>query len=121
MQYKNCNPFNVKHLNYKGNQERYLNYFKKINEMINYANWWYSSQVKTYRCRGAPPQSFKIQSFNITERTLNVDTFNLMMKEKFGDSWNNEKYRKIPIKKFKFHKEALSGSVENSIFRHIIN
>lgn len=120
MQYKDCNPFNVKHLKYKGNQERYLDYFKKVNQMINYANCWYSSEVKSFRCRGAPPQSFRIESFYITEKTRNVDTFNLMMKERLGESWNYMKFRKESIKKFKFQKATLTGSAENSILSYII-
>ena len=121
IQYKHCNPYNAKHLNYKGNQERYLDYFKKVNEMIDKTNCWYNIFAKIRRYRGSPPRLFKIENFNITERTLKVDTFNLMMKEKLGKSWNYEKYRKLPIEKFKFHKETLSGSTEKSILSHFTN
>ena len=77
--YNLVSPFNIKHLNYKGNKERFLKYFQLVNQSIERARAWASINVsRNYLIR-----SDYLSPINISEKEFKLDGFNIMMKEKF--------------------------------------
>jgi hypothetical protein len=114
--YKPHNPFNIKHLNFKGHSERFLPYFTLLNDEITNVNNWYNHRVRTYRKKNAPPQTFKIHQIPTKEKFETIDTFNIQLKAKQGASYN---FLKSPSKQ-KHRNLKLSGSVTNFYYQTLL-
>ena len=111
--YDFVNPFNIKHLNYKGNQQRYLKYFQQVNESISRAKTWASVKVRsTYFYK-----SNYLTPIDLSERMITVDGFNIMMKEKLGCSTAKEYYTKKKLKKQKY---SACGEAKKCIFESLL-
>ena len=111
--YDLVNPFNIKHLNYKGSQERYLEYFLQVNEAIRRTRTWASARVNS---RNFYKRTY-LSTIDVSENMTTIDGFNIMMKEKLGCPTAKEYYVKKKLKKQKY---SACGEVKKCIYESLL-
>ena len=107
-------PFNIRHMNYKGDKKRFFEYFKDVNESISIAKYWINrhlSYSRTIRKELLVP-------IDLEQVDLKVDSFNIMMKEKLGCPTSKDYYVK---KKEKNKKVRSCGIIEKCLYESIFD
>ena len=107
-------PFNIKHLNYNGNNERFLKYFKEVNGSIYMVNY----KIKDLISYSRSLRMESLKKIDIEQNDIKVDGFNIMMKEKLGCPTSKEFYVK---KKEKNKKIKTYGNIEKCLFECILD
>ena len=107
-------PYNIKHLNYNGDKKRFFEYFQKVNESISLANYF-------NRNHASYSHSILIEllePIDLEQIDRNVDSFNIMMKEKLGCPTSKDFYIK---KKEKNKKLRTCGSIRKCLYECILD
>ena len=109
------NPFTIKHLSHLNKKNsRFQEYFKSVNNSIDNINRIYRIRVQQFYSSGC---RFQLEKLVIEDPTIQIDTFNILMKQKLLCETSKNFYIK---KKQKISKIKMTGDIESCLYKYLI-